>query len=97
MKDHLVAAVAYDRLCTFEFGCVFEVFALPRPELDVDWAAFRQSLSLSNELEHETLGAVSSNFPSYTIGLKRPLFCRPKHQASLCGPIQAELEKVPQR
>lgn len=30
---HRVVALAYDRLCTFEFGCVVEVFALPRPEL----------------------------------------------------------------
>lgn len=37
MKDHLVAAVAYDCLCTFEFACTTEVFALPRPELEVDW------------------------------------------------------------
>ena len=40
MKDHLVVAVAYDHLCTFEFGCVVEVFALPRPELAVDWYRF---------------------------------------------------------
>lgn len=37
---HLVAAVAYDRLCTFEFGCVVELFALPRPELSVPWYEF---------------------------------------------------------
>ena len=37
---HLVAAVAYDRLCTFEFGCTVELFALPRPELNVPWYAF---------------------------------------------------------
>lgn len=40
MRDHLVAAVAYDGLCTFEFGCVVELFALSRPELDVDWYRF---------------------------------------------------------
>ncbi|MGN6315689.1 transcriptional regulator FtrA [Trinickia sp.] len=40
MRSHLVAAVAYDRLCTFEFGCVVELFALPRPELGVDWYRF---------------------------------------------------------
>jgi AraC family transcriptional activator FtrA len=40
MKNHLVVAVAYDQLCTFEFGCVVEVFALPRPELAVDWYRF---------------------------------------------------------
>jgi AraC family transcriptional regulator, transcriptional activator FtrA len=37
---HLVAAVAYDRLCTFEFGCTVELFALPRPELGVPWYDF---------------------------------------------------------
>jgi AraC family transcriptional regulator, transcriptional activator FtrA len=37
---HTVAAVAYDRLCTFEFGCTVELFALPRPELDVPWYDF---------------------------------------------------------
>jgi AraC family transcriptional activator FtrA len=40
MQDHLVVALAYDQLCTFEFGCVVEVFALPRPELDVRWYRF---------------------------------------------------------
>jgi AraC family transcriptional regulator, transcriptional activator FtrA len=40
MRSHLVVAVAYDRLCTFEFGCVVELFALPRPELGVDWYRF---------------------------------------------------------
>lgn len=40
MKRRHVIAVAYDRLCTFEFGCVVELFALRRPELDVDWYRF---------------------------------------------------------
>ncbi|MDP9584512.1 UNVERIFIED_ORG: AraC family transcriptional activator FtrA [Burkholderia contaminans] len=40
MKNHLVVALAYDRLCTFEFGCVVELFALERPELSVDWYRF---------------------------------------------------------
>ena len=40
MNEHLVVALAYDRLCTFEFGCVAEVFALDRPELGVDWYRF---------------------------------------------------------
>src|ERR1700758_358719 len=38
--SHKVVAVAYDRLCTFEFGCVVELFALPRPELAVPWYEF---------------------------------------------------------
>ena len=40
MNGHLVAALAYDRLCTFEFGCVVEIFALKRPELGVGWYRF---------------------------------------------------------
>jgi len=40
MRPHLVCALAYDRLCTFEFGCTVEVFALARPELDVAWYRF---------------------------------------------------------
>ncbi len=40
MKKHLVVALAYDQLCTFEFGCVVEMFALERPELNVDWYRF---------------------------------------------------------
>jgi AraC family transcriptional regulator, transcriptional activator FtrA len=34
---HKVVILAYDRLCTFEFGCAVELFALPRPELAVPW------------------------------------------------------------
>jgi AraC family transcriptional activator FtrA len=37
---HRVVALAYDRLCTFEFGCTVELFALPRPELTVPWYEF---------------------------------------------------------
>jgi len=37
---HRVVAVVYDRLCTFEFGCTTEFFALERPELDVPWYRF---------------------------------------------------------
>ena len=39
-KKHLVVALAYDGLCTFEFGCTVELFALERPELGVDWYGF---------------------------------------------------------
>jgi AraC family transcriptional activator FtrA len=38
--SHRVTAVVYDRLCVFEFGIVTEVFALPRPELPVEWYRF---------------------------------------------------------
>lgn len=37
---HKVVALAYDQLCTFEFGCTVELFALPRPELKVPWYEF---------------------------------------------------------
>jgi AraC family transcriptional regulator, transcriptional activator FtrA len=37
---HRVVALAYDNLCTFEFGCTVELFALPRPELTVPWYEF---------------------------------------------------------
>jgi AraC family transcriptional activator FtrA len=36
----LVVALAYDRLCTFEFGIAVEVFGLPRPELEPGWYRF---------------------------------------------------------
>jgi AraC family transcriptional regulator, transcriptional activator FtrA len=32
-----VVVLAYDGLCTFEFGCAVEVFGLPRPELGPSW------------------------------------------------------------
>jgi len=37
MESHRVAVVAYEGLAPFELGVAAEVFALPRPELDVDW------------------------------------------------------------
>lgn len=40
MSSPLVAVVAYDELCTFEFGCVIELFAISRPELGVAWYRF---------------------------------------------------------
>src|SRR5688572_15643007 len=39
-RPHLVVALAYDGLCTFEFGCTVELFALDRPELGVSWYDF---------------------------------------------------------
>src|SRR5271156_2513279 len=32
-KRHAIAALAYDGLCTFEFGIVVELFGLPRPSM----------------------------------------------------------------
>jgi AraC family transcriptional activator FtrA len=36
-----VCVLAYDGLCTFEFGICVEVFGLPRPELERPWYRFR--------------------------------------------------------
>jgi AraC family transcriptional activator FtrA len=36
-RTHRVACLAFDGLAPFELGVAAEVFALPRPELDVDW------------------------------------------------------------
>lgn len=35
-----VVALAYDGLCTFEYGVAVELFGLPRPEMGPDWYAF---------------------------------------------------------
>ena len=37
---HRVAVHAYEGIASFELGVVVEVFALPRPELEVDWYEF---------------------------------------------------------
>ena len=37
----LVAVLAYDGLCTFEFGVAYEVFGLPRPEMGPGWYRYR--------------------------------------------------------
>jgi AraC family transcriptional activator FtrA len=36
-----VAILAYDGLCTFEFGIAVEIFGLPRPEFDFPWYEHR--------------------------------------------------------
>jgi AraC family transcriptional activator FtrA len=36
----LVVVIAYDGLCTFEFGCAVEIFGLPRPEMGDGWYRF---------------------------------------------------------
>ncbi|MGL5809685.1 MAG: transcriptional regulator FtrA [Nocardioides sp.] len=51
--SHRVTAIAYDGLCTFEYGIVAEVFALPRPEVAGDWYSYRVAAA-----EPGSLGAV---------------------------------------
>ncbi|KSV87548.1 hypothetical protein N184_30810, partial [Sinorhizobium sp. GL28] len=38
--SNIVVALAYDGLCTFEFGVAVEMFGLPRPEMGEDWYRF---------------------------------------------------------
>lgn len=38
--DRLVVALAYDGLCTFEFGITAEIFGLARPEMGAGWYRF---------------------------------------------------------
>ena len=38
--NRLAVVLAYDGLCTFEFGVAVEVFGLPRPEMGPDWYRF---------------------------------------------------------
>ncbi|VFS87269.1 transcriptional activator FtrA [Kluyvera cryocrescens] len=35
-----VVVLAYDGLCTFEFGVAVEIFGLPRPEMGEHWYRF---------------------------------------------------------
>ena len=39
--NRLVVALAYDGLCTFEFGVAVEIFGLDRPEMGEAWYRFR--------------------------------------------------------
>jgi AraC family transcriptional regulator, transcriptional activator FtrA len=40
-ENRRVVALAYDGLCTFEFGVAVEIFGLDRPEMGDDWYSFR--------------------------------------------------------
>jgi AraC family transcriptional activator FtrA len=41
LENRLVVVLAYDGLCTFEFGVAVEIFGLARPEMDNAWYHFR--------------------------------------------------------
>jgi AraC family transcriptional activator FtrA len=41
LANRLVVALAYDGLCTFEFGVAVEIFGLERPEMGEAWYRFR--------------------------------------------------------
>ena len=46
----LVVVLAYDGLCTFEFGVAVEIFGLPRPEMGDGWYRFSVAAVDSGEL-----------------------------------------------
>lgn len=52
----LVVALAYDGLCTFEFGVAVEIFGLARPELGPDW--YRFAVAAVDEGELRAVGGV---------------------------------------
>lgn len=47
----LVVALAYDGLCTFEYGVTVELFALPRPEMGPGWYRFATAAAEPGELK----------------------------------------------
>jgi AraC family transcriptional activator FtrA len=46
-----VVALAYDGLCTFEYGVAVELFALPRPEMGPDWYRFATAAAEPGDLK----------------------------------------------
>ncbi|MEH4624477.1 AraC family transcriptional activator FtrA [Grimontella sp. AG753] len=54
--QHLVVALAYDGLCTFEFGVAVEIFGLPRPELGKNW--YRFAVAAVDEGELRATGGI---------------------------------------
>ncbi len=76
-----VVALAYDGLCSFEFGVATELFGLARPELDVEWYDFsvvaaepgpmRALGGLTVQAPHE-LGRVATAGTVVVPGWRRP-------------------------
>lgn len=52
----LVVVLAYDGLCTFEFGVAVEIFGLPRPELGERW--YRFAVAAVDEGELRATGGI---------------------------------------
>lgn len=50
LSPNRVVALAYDGLCTFEFGVAVEIFGLPRPEMGAGWYQFAVAAVDSGEL-----------------------------------------------
>lgn len=66
---HQVAILAYDRLCTFEFGCAVELFALQRPELGVDW--YRHAVCAAEPGPLRAMGGIRVEAPHGLAMLRR--------------------------
>jgi AraC family transcriptional activator FtrA len=66
---HLVAILAYDRLCTFEFGCAVELFALDRPELGVEW--YRHAVCAVEPGPLRAMGGIQVAAPHGLAALRR--------------------------
>ncbi len=54
--NRLVVVLAYDGLCTFEFGVAVEIFGLSRPEMGEDW--YRFAVAAVDEGEMRAAGGV---------------------------------------
>ncbi|WP_052282553.1 transcriptional regulator FtrA [Kluyvera genomosp. 1] len=52
----LIVVLAYDGLCTFEFGVAVEIFGLPRPEMGENW--YRFAVAAIDEGELRATGGV---------------------------------------
>ncbi len=52
----LVVVLAYDGLCTFEFGVAVEIFGLPRPEMGDSW--YRFVVAAVDDGEMRALGGI---------------------------------------
>jgi AraC family transcriptional activator FtrA len=55
-EHRLVVVLAYDGLCTFEFGQAVEIFGLPRPEMGEDW--YRFAIASLDEGELRAMGGL---------------------------------------
>jgi len=68
-----IVALVYDKLCTFEFGIVAEIFGLPRPELSHELYRFSsvsledKTLSAAGGLVFHTKGTLSALNNAHTI------------------------------
>lgn len=103
MSDHpphsTVVALAYDGLCTFEFGCTYEIFGLARPELDRPWYRFEVCAAEPGPLRAAGGLAVEATHDLELIEradtVVVPGWSSPDHQPS--RPLLDALARVPER